>query len=72
MTFLFNSDAQRGAIFAKAFAKELPDLPFVIDAATVDPDAVRYLITWVVPENLARFRNLEMLFSLGAGVDQFR
>ncbi|TIT88638.1 MAG: glyoxylate/hydroxypyruvate reductase A, partial [Mesorhizobium sp.] len=63
MTFLFNSDARRGAIFAEAFAKELPDLPFTIDAATVDPDAVRYLITWTVPENLDRYTNLEILFS---------
>ncbi|RUW81235.1 glyoxylate/hydroxypyruvate reductase A [Mesorhizobium sp. M2A.F.Ca.ET.067.02.1.1] len=72
MTFLFNSDARRGAIFAEAFAKELPDLPFVMDPAAVDPNAVRYLITWTVPENLDRYRNLEILFSLGAGVDQFR
>ncbi|TIO73890.1 MAG: glyoxylate/hydroxypyruvate reductase A [Mesorhizobium sp.] len=72
MTFLFNSDARRGAIFAKAFAEELPDLPFAMDAAAVDPDAVRYLITWTVPEDLARYSNLEILFSIGAGVDQFR
>ncbi|UCI18934.1 glyoxylate/hydroxypyruvate reductase A [Mesorhizobium sp. B2-1-8] len=72
MTFLFNSDARRGAVFADAFAKELPDIPFAIDAGTVDPDTVRYLITWTVPENLARYRNLEVLFSIGAGVDQFR
>lgn len=72
MIFLFNSDARRGAIFAEAFANELPDLPFAMDAATVDPDAVRYLITWTAPENLARYRNLEILFSIGAGVDQFR
>ncbi|QPB20227.1 glyoxylate/hydroxypyruvate reductase A [Rhizobium sp. 007] len=72
MTFLFNSDAKRGAIFAEAFAHELPDIPFSLDPETVDPDAVRYLITWTVPENLARYRNLEILFSIGAGVDQFR
>jgi glyoxylate/hydroxypyruvate reductase A len=72
MTFLFNSDARRGVVFAAAFAKELPDVPFTMDAATVDPDAVRYLITWTAPEDLARYRNLEILFSLGAGVDQFR
>ncbi|MEX2696542.1 2-hydroxyacid dehydrogenase [Rhizobium mongolense] len=72
MTFLFNSDAKRGAIFAEAFAHELPDIPFSLDPQTVDPDAVRYLITWTVPENLARYRNLEVLFSIGAGVDQFR
>jgi glyoxylate/hydroxypyruvate reductase len=72
MTFLFNSDARRGAIFAAAFAKELSDVPFTMDAATVDPDAVRYLISWTVPDNLARYSNLEILFSIGAGVDQFR
>ena len=72
MTFLFNSDAGRGAVFADAFARELPDVPFTMDAAAVDPDAVRYLITWTAPEDLARYRSLEILFSIGAGVDQFR
>ncbi|WP_095200374.1 2-hydroxyacid dehydrogenase [Mesorhizobium carmichaelinearum] len=72
MTFLFNSDARRGAIFADAFARELPDVPFTMDAATVAPDAVRYLISWTVPDNLARYGKLEILFSIGAGVDQFR
>jgi len=72
MTFLFNSDAKRGAIFAEAFSRALPDVPFATDAAAVDPDAVRYLITWTVPEDLSRYRNLEILFSIGAGVDQFR
>jgi glyoxylate/hydroxypyruvate reductase len=71
MTFLFNSDAQRGAVFRKAFARELPDLPFATDPATVDPDLVRYVISWTVPEGLDRYRNLEILFSVGAGVDQF-
>lgn len=71
MTFLFNSDAKRGEIFRQALAAELPDLPFSMDASTVDPDAVRYLITWTVPQDIARYRNLEVLFSIGAGVDQF-
>jgi len=72
MTFLFNSDVRRGEIFRAAFARELPEVPFTMDATTVDPDAVRYLISWTVPDNLARYRNLEVLFSIGAGVDQFR
>lgn len=71
MTFLFNSDAVRGAIFADAFARALPELPFSMDPARVDPDAVRYLITWTIPADLARYRNLEIVFSIGAGVDQF-
>lgn len=72
MTFLFNSDAKRGAIFAEAFARELPDIAFSMDPAKVNPEDVRYLITWTVPTDLARYRNLEVLFSIGAGVDQFR
>ncbi len=72
MTFLFNSDPKRGAIFEEFFARELPDVPFSMDPATVDPQSVRYMITWTVPEDLPRYRNLEVLFSIGAGVDQFR
>ncbi len=72
MTFLFNSDAKRGAIFREAMARDLPDLPFTMDPASVDPETVRYLLTWLVPDDLARYRNLEILFSIGAGVDQFR
>lgn len=72
MTFLFNSDAKRGAVFAQAFAEELPDLAFSMDPASIDPNEIRYLITWTVPDDLARYRNLEILFSIGAGVDQFK
>lgn len=72
MTFLFHSDSRRGAVFREAFARELPDLPFSMDPATVDPEAVRYLIAWTVPDDLARYSNLEVLFSIGAGIDQFQ
>ncbi|MDH0612539.1 MULTISPECIES: glyoxylate/hydroxypyruvate reductase A [unclassified Agrobacterium] len=71
MTFFFNSDAKRGEIFRQALARDLPELPFSMDAESVDPDAVRYLITWTVPDDIGRYRNLEILFSIGAGVDQF-
>lgn len=72
MAFLFNSDAARAAIFRQAFARELPDLEFYHCSESVDPDKVRYLLTWNVPGDVLRFRNLEVLFSIGAGVDQFR
>lgn len=71
MTFLFNSDARRSHIFQQAFARELPDISFSMDPLSVDPDAVRYLITWTIPDDLPRYRNLEVLFSIGAGIDQF-
>ncbi|TCU07796.1 2-hydroxyacid dehydrogenase [Rhizobium sullae] len=72
MTLLFNSDAARGRIFRDAFARELPDLAFSMDPAAVDPQAVRYLVTWTAPADLLRYRNLEIVFSIGAGIDQFR
>ena len=71
MTFLFNSDAQRGAVFREAFARELPHLPFTIGPATVSPADIRYIISWSVPQALERYRKLEVLFSVGAGIDQF-
>lgn len=72
MAFLFNSDAERARVFAEAFALALPDQRFVTDAASVDPAEVRYILSWTVPEGLERYVNLEILFSIGAGVDQFR
>ncbi len=72
MAFLFNSDAARGAVFREAFAKALPDVAFYQAGDEVDPDEIRYLISWVAPDDIARYRNLEVLFSIGAGVDQFK
>jgi glyoxylate/hydroxypyruvate reductase A len=72
MAFLFNSDAARGAIFRQVFARELPDLEFYHSSEGIEPAKVRYLLTWDVPNDVSRFRNLEVLFSIGAGVDQFK
>jgi glyoxylate/hydroxypyruvate reductase A len=71
MVFLFNSDPERGAVFRETFARELPDTEFVQRGEFVPPERVRYLLTWTVPEEIERYRNLEVLFSIGAGVDQF-
>ena len=72
MAFLFNSDAARGAVFRQVFARELPDLEFYHCGENIDPEKVRYLLTWNVPDDVSRFCNLEMLISIGAGVDQFK
>ncbi len=71
MAFLFNSDVARGAVFQKVFARELPDVEFLQSAEELEPEKVRYLITWTVPDDISRYSNLEVLFSIGAGVDQF-
>lgn len=72
MAFLFNSDSARAAVFREIFARELPDLEFFHSDDEVAPEKVRYLITWTVPDEVSRYRNLEVLFSIGAGVDQFK
>ncbi|TIM06500.1 glyoxylate/hydroxypyruvate reductase A [Mesorhizobium sp.] len=72
MAFLFNSDAARAAVFREIFARELPDLEFFHSGEEIEPEKVRYLITWTVPGDISRYRNLEVLFSIGAGVDQFK
>ncbi len=71
MAFLFNSDPVRGAVFREVFANTLPDLEVFQRDDEVAPERIRYLITWTVPEDIARYHNLEVLFSIGAGVDQF-
>lgn len=71
MTLLFNLDDARAPIFAEAMTREVPHLTFATSATDIDPDAVRYLLTWALPKDIRRYRNLEVLFSVGAGVDQF-
>jgi glyoxylate/hydroxypyruvate reductase A len=70
MAFLYSSDAARGAVFREAFARELPEFAFFHCSGSVDPEKVRYLLTWTAADDILRYRNLEVLFSLGAGVDQ--
>jgi glyoxylate/hydroxypyruvate reductase A len=71
MTFLYKSAAERGAVWARHFAAHAPDVPFRIWPDVGDPGAVRYLATWTLPPDLATaFPNLQVLFCVGAGVDQ--
>ena len=72
MTFLYKANAVRGMEWARLFAERAPDLPFRLWPDVGDPGDVRYLAAWVPPENVAAtFPNLELVFSIGAGVDQF-
>ena len=71
MTFLYKSEAERGMTWARHFARHAPDVPFRIWPDIGDPAAVRYLAAWkLTPELVAAFPNLEVLFCVGAGVDQ--
>ncbi|MFY9349644.1 MAG: glyoxylate/hydroxypyruvate reductase A [Sphingobium sp.] len=72
MTLLYTSDPARGQIWRDIFAKEAADIGFVAPPEAYDPAAIRYLAAWSPPADLiASLPNLEVLFSIGAGVDQF-
>lgn len=72
MSFVYKADPARGAIWAKLFAERVPDIPFKLWPDIGDPAQVRYLAAWQPPDDPARtLPNLEVLFSTGAGIDQF-
>ena len=72
MTFLYKGPAQRGAVWAEQFARRMPQLPFRTWPEIGDPAQVRFLAAWEPPPRIAEaLPNLEVLFSVGAGVDQF-
>lgn len=71
MTLVYKADPERGIQWRNLFAQHAPDVPFRLWPDIGDPSAVRYLAAWEPPEQLAEtFPNLEVLFSVGAGVDQ--
>lgn len=72
MTVLYKANLVRGAEWARLFAERAPQLPFRLWPDIGDPAQVRYLVAWQPPDDIAAtFPNLELVFSVGAGVDQF-
>lgn len=72
MTVLYKANMVRGAEWATFFAERAPDVPFRLWPDIGNPADVRYLVAWVPPDDIATtFPNLELVFSVGAGVDQF-
>lgn len=72
MTFYCNTDEVRSAIIRSALATAIPDLPFIAAGEAHDPEQVRYLFSWkALPRLRSTYPRLEVLFSLGAGVEQF-
>jgi glyoxylate/hydroxypyruvate reductase A len=71
MTLLYTADPARGLRWQKLFAEELPEIPFRLGSDAGDLADVRYLSAWTLdPGLIAALPNLEVLFSIGAGVDQ--
>lgn len=72
MTVLYKANMVRGAEWARLFAERAPEVPFRLWPDIGDAAEVRYLVAWVPPDDIATtFPNLELIFSVGAGVDQF-
>ncbi|WP_186420566.1 glyoxylate/hydroxypyruvate reductase A [Bosea sp. CS1GBMeth4] len=71
MTLLLKSDAERAGEWTRLLAVKAPELPFRVWPDIGDPADIRYLAAWIPPDDLrGLFPNLEVLFSVGAGVDQ--
>jgi glyoxylate/hydroxypyruvate reductase len=72
MALLYKADPVRGAQWQLLMSQKAPDLPLLIWPETGDPRAVRYIAVWVPPHDmLTQFPNVKIVFSVGAGVDQF-
>lgn len=73
MAFYCNTDARRSAIIRDAFARARPDIEVLtgeLDAAQAA--RVQHMFCWKPPVDTAtRFPALEVIFSSGAGVEQF-
>jgi len=71
MAILHLGDPERGHAWRQVFAEELPEIDFRCSIEEGDPRDVRQLIAWTLPAGvIERLTNLELLFSIGAGVDQ--
>lgn len=70
MSLLYTSDPERGRIWRGIFADEAIGFCDMADAH--DPATIRYLAAWNPSAALiATLPALEILFSIGAGIDQF-
>ena len=68
---LYSGNPARGAAWAGVIARELPQVRWRCWPDGEDIGNVRHLVAWTVPDELlAALPRLEVLFSIGAGVDQ--
>lgn len=67
---VYKADAARGAIWGRLLAQKAPEIDFRLWPDVGDPAEVTYLVAWRLPPDMERYRNLEVLFCVGAGIDQ--
>lgn len=72
MNIVYKSEPERGRKWASLLAALAPGARFQQWPDVSHPDEVEYLVAWQPPENIMQqFPNLKVLFSVGAGADQF-
>lgn len=72
MCILYMADSTDADKWRDRLCKLTPELEFRQWPDVGNPAEVRYLLAWEPPDNLAQqFPNLRVLYSAGAGVDQF-
>jgi len=71
MRILHVGDATRGRVWGEAVRAALPGVSFECWPDVSDPAGIRHAIAWTLPQEvLDALPNLEVLFSVGAGIDQ--
>lgn len=71
MYFYYNSFPQNAGAWREALHALIPELHFIDSFERVAPSQVSYMLTWEPVKNIERFSGLRIVFSAGAGVDQF-
>jgi glyoxylate/hydroxypyruvate reductase A len=70
LVLLYKSEPERGRIWQSLLAQHLPQLEFRTWPEVGQPEDIRYLAAWEPSaELLEGLPNLEVLFSVGAGID---
>lgn len=68
---LHHGDEDRGKLWQEIFAREMPEVEFRCSPDLGNAEDIRFLVAWTLtPELVAGLPNLEVLFSIGAGIDQ--
>jgi glyoxylate/hydroxypyruvate reductase len=72
MALLYKADPERGRQWAQWIVQKAPDIEFRLWPDIGDAAEVRYLAAWQPPADIMQsLPNLEVIFSVGAGIDQF-
>lgn len=72
MALLYMADPVRGNIWRRVLAEHAPELDVRFSPDVGNPAEIRWLVAWEAPEDpLAAFPAIEIVFSVGAGIDQF-